>query len=134
MADLAQPPVLTITGSSTPGELAVKVDYIVTFDAFDRASNQPYRTVVTLVGDDTSPGEDGTDDVIGPIAFGLVQAGDPPQFAQSVSHTITLSNALLNEDQPPVPNPDEIRATVTLTPRAPSVVGPRRSNLVSLAL
>ena len=49
------------------------------------------------------------------------------------SHSRTFANTTLNEDQLPIPNPDEIRAVVTLTPKAPAVSGPRESNLVALA-
>jgi hypothetical protein len=45
--------------------------------------------------------------------------------------TKTLPLTALDEDKPPVPNPDEIRAQVTLTPVLPATVV-RESNQVAL--
>ncbi len=47
-----------------------------------------------------------------------------------------IGKQVLDEDRAAVPNPDEIRATVTLTPVFPATGDPVRaeSNLVSLTL
>ena len=50
------------------------------------------------------------------------------------SVTRTLDNSLLDEDQPPLTDSDEIRATVTLTPEMPVAVGPIDSNLQTITL
>ena len=99
-----------------------------------------------LIGDDSgiTPAEDGTDDAIanGTLfpqllfpPFPIVSSGlaSPliPLFNTTSSNgqaftdrvhqkTINLSN--LDEDQSPVPNPDEIRAQVSLDPVLPAAV------------
>lgn len=41
----------------------------------------------------------------------------------------------LDEDKaPPIPNSDEVRAVVTLTPLAPKVVGPVESNVIQMLI
>ena len=47
-------------------------------------------------------------------------------------HKKTLPLSALNEDQPPAPNPDELRAQITLTPVAPVAIVPSKSNPVLL--
>jgi hypothetical protein len=144
-------PVLNIEGASTPGQSVVKVEYEITFNAFDKAADQPYRESVKLIGDDTNvpvhPGNPGDpaaaapDDAIAtivPTLFNqsIVRASMivAPQTTLKRTHTRTYSNSVLNEDQAPVPNPDEIRAVVTLTPQPPLTAGPKESNLVELSL
>ena len=133
-------PQLTIVGSPTPGFSTLTVTYIVTFDAFDIASGQPYREVLEIIGDDTGVGDPaaaGTDDILRPSAnVGTINVGPGqiPPPVQVRSHTVTLSNGKLNEDTGAIPNPDEIRAKVTLTPIPPATVGPIESNLVALQL
>lgn len=118
----------------------ITVEYDINFSAFDQASNQPYAEVCRLIGDDTGivPAEDGVDDPIpGGTLFPLIPI---PPFNQVSSNglatvhktrtrTLPLSN--LNEDTGAVPNPDELRAVVTLTPVAPAAVK-RESNQVAL--
>jgi hypothetical protein len=48
-------------------------------------------------------------------------------------HKKTLPLSALNEDQPPAPNPDELRAQITLTPVAPVAIV-RESNQVLLSI
>ncbi len=128
----------------------VTASYRINWSSYDQNSNQPYRESCVLIGDDTgiTPAEDGTDD---PIAngtlfpqlifppFPVVNGGSPSAVASPLiplfnttssngaaftdrvhSKTINLSN--LDEDQDPVPNPDEIRAQVTMTPVLPTTV------------
>jgi hypothetical protein len=137
-------PVLKITGSPTPGDSIVTVEYTVTFDAFDKASDMPYAETVRLIGDDTGTGDPaaaGPDDalltMVPTFLFpSIVRASMvvAPATTLARTHTRTVSNAVLDEDKPPIPNPDETRAVVTLTPVFPSTVGPRESNQVSLTL
>jgi hypothetical protein len=145
-------PVLTISGAPTPGQSTVKVEYDITFSAFDQAADQPYAESVKLIGDDTNvpvhpgnpgdPAAAGADDAIATLvpAFiffpSIVRASMivAPQTTLKRTHTRTYSNSVLDEDQPAIPNPDEIRAVVTLTPQPPAVAGPTESNLVELTL
>ncbi len=132
-------PTLTITGSPTPGHSIVKVDYEVTFDAFDKAADQPYFESVKLIGDDTAvagdPAGAAPDDQLQTIMSSFVRASMivAPATTLKRSHTKTVSNVTLNEDRVDAPNPDEIRAVVTLTPRMPAPAA-RESNQVTLAL
>jgi hypothetical protein len=121
-------------------EANVEVEYDIVFSAYDQASNQPYTENCRLIGDDTGivPAEDGVDDaILGGTLFPFLNL---PPFNQVASNgaasvhrmrtkTLPLNN--LNEDQGAVPNPDELRALVTLTPVAPVAVA-RESNQVAL--
>ena len=139
-------PVLNITGSTTPGDSIVTVQYTVTFNTFDKASDQPYSESVRLIGDDTNVLGDSAaaapDDALAtivpvlPFLPSVIRASAivPPATTLARTHTRTFSNTLLDEDRPPIANPDEIRAVVTLTPVQPTTVGPVESNQVSLTL
>lgn len=111
----------------------VHVSYTVSFSSYDIHSNQQYRMVCRLVGDDTPEGN--ADDAIAngnltPLFFGqLIQADG--QTSKTFSFTKTLAKSNLDEDQPPEPNPDEIQAEVTLTPILPVAVS-RQSNVQTL--
>jgi hypothetical protein len=131
----------------------VTVDYQIDFSSYDQHSNQLYTEVCRLIGDDTgiTPPEDGVDDAIPggqllpvpivpngpgpfpvPIPFPIIStvASDGNAFVKRhLEKTLPLS--ALDEDKPPVPNPDEIRAQVTLTPVLPVAVV-RESNQVLL--
>jgi len=121
-------------------EANITVEYDIQFSSFDVSSNQPYAEACRLIGDDTgiAPAEDGTDDSIpGGTLFPLIPL---PPFNQVASNgaasihrtrtrTLPLNN--LNEDTGAVPNPDELRALVTLTPVAPVAVS-RESNQVAI--
>lgn len=118
----------------------VTVEYDILFSSYDQASNQPYTEACRLLGDDTDivPAEDGVDDSIpGGNMMGIIIF---PPFNQIASNgaasvhrtrTKTLPLANLDEDQGLVPNPDELRALVTLTPVLPVAVT-RESNQVAL--
>jgi hypothetical protein len=103
----------------------VDVAYTISFSAFDKTTNLPYTQVVQLFGDDTlvagDPINAAPDDPIpgGLLAVNTVQANG--QNSLPVTLTKTLGKSNLNEDTGVVPNPDEIRAKVTLTPALPSV-------------
>jgi hypothetical protein len=116
----------------------VTAAYRINWSISDQASEQPYREVCKLVGDDSGidPAEDGADDAIVdgqlfpqllfppfrplpgqpaiPVPSGTVSSNGQP-FLDRV-HTKTIDLSRLDEDQDPVSNPDEIRAVVSLTP------------------
>lgn len=122
----------------------VTAAYRISFSTYDQESEQPYREVCKLIGDDTgiTPAEDGIDDSIAngqlfpqllfpPInplpgqplivlPFATIASNGQPFIDRVHTKRINLSN--LDEDQDPVPNPDEIRAVVTLTPVLPAAV------------
>jgi hypothetical protein len=126
----------------------VTAEYDLEFDSYDINSNQPYRETCKLIGDDTgiTPAEDGVDDAIvngqlfPQLLFPPVPAPGPlpgpiplpiPLFNTVASngqssihrvHTKTINLTSLDEDKAPTPNPDEIRAQVTLTPVLPVAV------------
>ncbi len=136
-------PVLTITGSTTVGNSSVTASYAVTFDAFDKASDQPYKEAVKLFGVDTGEAGAGSDDLLGTvfpsgiIIFGsdVIRASQvvAPATTLTRTHTATFKNTVLDEDKPPISNPDELRAEVTLTPVAPATVT-RSSDTATLSL
>lgn len=124
----------------------VTASYRVNWSSYDQNSNQPYREVCKLIGDDTgiTPAEDGTDDSIvngqlfpqllfppfpagpGPVVSPLIPlfntvASNGLAFVDRV-HTKTINLSSLDEDQGLVPNPDEIRALVSLEPVLPAAV------------
>ena len=141
MASIGKP-TLTITGSTTVGSSDVTAVYTVDFDTFDKASDQPYQEVVKLFGVDTGEGA-GPDDDLGTIfPAGIIVAGSDVIRASQVvapatgltrTHTTTFKNSALDEDKPPVPNPDELRAEVILTPVPPAIVK-RSSDTVTITL
>ena len=124
----------------------VTASYRINWSSYDQNSNQPYRESCKLIGDDSgiTPAEDGTDDAIanGTLfpqllfpPFPIVSSGltSPliPLFNTTASngqaftdrvHTKTINLSSLDEDQSPVPNPDEIRAQVVLDPVLPASV------------
>jgi hypothetical protein len=124
----------------------VTASYRINWSSYDQNSNQPYRESCILIGDDTgiTPAEDGTDDPIPggtlfpqllfppfPVVSGGLASPLIPLFNTTASngqaftdrsHSRRLNLSALDEDQPPVLNPDEIRAQVTLTPVLPTSV------------
>jgi hypothetical protein len=123
-----------------PGFSKIQVVYLVTFDNKDLAVNQPYNDRVHLIGDDTNIGDPaaagGDDKIPPPMSFGTIRpdmAPFPGTLLPRV-HEWTVPTSSLDEDQAPIPNPDEVRAVVTLTPLAPKVVGPVESNVVKMLI
>ena len=129
-------------------EAIVTATYRINWSSYDQNSNQPYRESCVLIGDDTgiTPAEDGTDDSIpngtlfpqllfptlpangglSPVASPLIPllnttSSNGAAFVDRV-HTKTINLSNLDEDQDAVPNPDEIRARVTMTPVLPVAV------------
>ena len=102
-------PLLKITGSPTPGDSIVTVEYDVTFNKFDVAADQPYSESVKLIGDDTGPGDGagaGADDalttLVPSIIFlpSIIRATDIVAPAAALHRTVTrtISNTVLDED------------------------------------
>ena len=122
----------------------VKAKYRINWSVSDQAGEVQYREVCKLIGDDSAinPAEDGVDDAVAngqlfpqpifPFILPLnnvISSGGQPFTDREHRKTINLSN--LDEDQPPVGNPDELRAVASLTPIQPTAVS-RESNQVPL--
>ena len=110
----------------------IDVRYAVTFDEADKG--QRYVELCRLIGDDTDvgdPPEAGDDDplaYLAPLYFREVRV-DRPRTVRRNLHA-EIPRVLLDEDFGPIPDPDELRALVTLLPAARPVR--RESNLVVL--
>ena len=119
----------------------VHVTYDIVFSQRDLQSSQVYSEVCRLIGDDTGVGDPpaaGGDDTLG-FLTPLFNNDTTPQGGTSrlSRHFMkTFRASALNEDRGSIPNPDEIRAAVTLTPLQPATGNPirRESDVVSLNL
>lgn len=117
-------------------EATVDVAYDITFEANDQASNPTYEEVCRLIGDDTDVGDPataGADDTLGfltPLFTKDTASDGTPMLSRHWNKTFRKGD--LDEDRGPIPDPDEIRALVTLTPVPPATGAPvrRESNLV----
>jgi len=113
-------------------EARVEVTYEITFDSYDQHSDQAYVEVCRLIGDDTGtgdpPGPDQTLGFLTPLFVTSTRSDGQPTLARDWKKTFRKTD--LDEDRGTVPNPDEIRAVVTLTPVQPAAVS-RESNLVT---
>lgn len=148
--------------SKRDGSGTATVTYEVHFDRDDRATRQAYAETCRLIGDDTGTGDGrlaGGDDTRGfftPLFNAYLQAASgvvkvesadaeyrfprsPKVMGQEVLSkrvlTKSFTRADLDEDRFSTPNPDELRALVTLVPKGPGGTPARReSNLVALNL
>ena len=119
-----QPITLTITPVPNSANVSVSVGYVVSGTGHDLATEQNYREVCQLIGDDT-PG-DGTDDILRTIfETTTVFTGNNVHFTRAIQLFLPLS-ALDEDNEGPFIQEDEIRAKVTLTPIPTS----RESNLI----
>ncbi len=113
-------------------EALVEVSYEIAFDTYDQHANQAYVEVCRLIGDDTNtgdpPGPDQTLGFLTPLFVTNTASDGKPTVKRDWKKTFRKSD--LDEDRGTVPNPDEIRATVTLTPVQPAATS-RESNLVT---
>ena len=113
-------------------EAFVDVTYDLTFDSYDQHSNQAYVEVCRLIGDDTATGDPpGPDQPLGfvtPMFVTDTAANGQATLKREWSKTFRKTD--LDEDRGTVPNPDEIRAVVSLTPVQPAAAS-RESNLVT---
>ena len=120
------------------GALAnVDVTYDITFSATDQKKKQVYEEECRLIGDDShDPAPAGGDDTLGFVTplFDKVTPGKTPTLARHLTKSFRTGD--LDEDQGSIPNPDEIRALVTLRPAAPATGKPvqRKSPVVKLKL
>ena len=117
-----------------PVKLAVKVEgetatvdvtYDIKFSATDVKKQQGYKEECRIIGDDTNPSDAaagaGADDhveFLTPLFNKPVNPGDSNTLSRR--HQKSFRALDLNEDIGNIPNPDEIRARVTLTPAPPS--------------
>lgn len=138
MATVSTPILAPITGSTTAGNSIIKVTYTVTFDDTDLSIHQPYDVRANLIGDDTNASGDlpgGVDDHLWVNALGVIH---PTSTPQTLTKTFEVPNSVLNEDNPsepaPVnPNPDEIRALITVTPKLAKAFTSHESNLQTVS-
>lgn len=121
---------LAITRINNTNFVRVKLDYTITGSNHDIASEMSYREVCRIIGDDT-PG-DGTDDILGTLLDNTITfTGTNTGFGRGFSLVLPLS--LLDEDSGGVlPQGDEIRALVTITPILPSESS-RESNQITIS-
>ena len=97
------------------------VTYDVEWDLYDQASNQKYQELWTVIGADRGAGEDGVDDELFAVDPAAIQGVRSNGRATTTGRQIEIDPVdlvELNED--PLQNTDEIRVVVTLTPVAPS--------------
>ena len=115
---------LAITPALNNANVIVDVGYSVSGSSHDIATQQHYREVCQLIGDDT-PG-DGTDDVLRTI-FDATTVFSGETFERVLQ--VEVPRSVLDEDNNGIQiQEDEIRAKVTLTPIPTS----RESNLVRM--
>ena len=118
----------------------VDVTYDILFSQTDIKKKQAYEEECRLIGDDThrgDPAEAGGDDTL-EFLSPLFNKPVKPGKTETVSrhHKKTFRALDLNEDVGSIPNPDEIRALVTLRPAPPATGRPvqRQSPMVKLTM
>ena len=113
-------------------EAHVGVTYEIAFDSYDQHSDQPYVEVCRLIGDDTGTGDppapDHTLGFVTPLF--VTNTASNGEATLKREWTKTFRKTDLDEDRGSMPNPDEIRAIVTLTPVLPTATK-AESNLVT---
>ena len=118
----------------------VDVTYDILFSATDQKKKQAYEEECRLIGDDTNPNdppEAGGDDTVGfmtPLFNKDVVPGKEATTKRHIKKEFRAGD--LDEDRGSIPNPDEIRALVTLRPAAPATgkAVQRQSPMVKLKL
>ena len=126
---------LKIQGDTATAE----VTYDILFSKTDIKKKTAYEEECRLIGDDThaaDPPEAGGDETLefmSPLLNKAVTAGTKETLARK--HKKSFRAMDLNEDMNAIPNPDEIRALVTLRPaNAPQRMSRRESPMVKLKL
>lgn len=118
-----QPVTLSIARVPNSSTVSVQVGYVVSASSHDLATEQNYREICHLIGDDT-PG-DGSDDVLRTLLdTTTVFSGNTVHITRAIQ--LFMPASALDEDNRFFLDEDEIRARVTMTPIATS----RESNLV----
>lgn len=132
-----------------PIKLSIKIDganatadvtYDIRFSKTDVKKGQGYEEECRLIGDDTHAGDPaaaGGDDHIeflSPMFNNDVKADGSETLPRQFTKSFRAMD--LNEDRNDIPNPDEIRARVTLRPAGPSKGRPtqRESPMVKVKL
>ena len=131
-----------------PVKLAIKikgdtatadVTYDILFSKTDIKKQTAYEEEVRLIGDDTHAGDppeaggDETLEFMSPLFNKDVKAGTKETLTRK--HKKSFRALDLNEDMNAIPNPDEIRALVTIRPaNAPQRMSRRESPMVKLRL
>ena len=123
------------------GEKAtVDVKYDILFSQTDVKKKQSYEEECRIIGDDTHAGDppaaggDDTLEFLTPLFNKPVKPGKTETVSRHVKKTFRALD--LNEDGGAIPNPDEIRALVTLTPAPPATGKPvqRQSRMIKLKM
>ena len=118
----------------------VDVKYDVLFSQTDVKKKQAYEEECRLIGDDTHAGDppaaggDDTLEFLSPLFNKPVKPGKTETVSRHIKKTIRALD--LNEDTGSIPNPDEVRALVTLRPVEPASGKPvqRQSPMVKLRM
>jgi hypothetical protein len=119
------------------GEKAtVDVTYDILFSQTDLKKKQAYEEECRLIGDDTHAGDppaaggDDTLEFLTPLFNKPVKPGRTDTVSRRIKKTFRALD--LNEDTGSIPNPDEVRALVTLRPAPPATGKPvqRQSSMV----
>ena len=118
----------------------VDVTYDILFSQTDIKKKQSYEEECRIIGDDThrgDPAEAGGDDTLeflSPLFSKPVKPGKTDTVSRR--HKKTFRALDLNEDQGSIPNPDEVRALVTLRPLEPATGKPvqRQSPMIKLKM
>lgn len=118
----------------------VDVTYDIRFSATDVKNKQSYEEECRIIGDDThasdppAAGGDETLEFVTPLFNKAVKPGKTDTVSRR--HKKSFRALDLNEDQGDIPNPDEIRALVTLRPAPPSTrkATQRQSPMVKLEM
>ena len=121
-------------------QTTVDVKYDILFSKTDLKKKQAYEEECRLIGDDTHAGDpataggDDTLEFLTPLFNKPVKPGTKETVSRHVKKTFRAQD--LDEDTGSIPNPDEIRAMVTLRPAPPATGKPvtRQSPMVKLKL
>jgi hypothetical protein len=121
-------------------EATLDVTYNVMFGANDRKAKQLYKEECRIIGDDTNASDGpaaGGDDMLGfltPLFNKEISSDEDGTIERHFTRTIRRRD--LDEDRGDIPNPDEIRALVTLTATTPTAGAPihRESPMVKVQI
>lgn len=125
---------IKLTIDTKGAEATLDVTYDVTFDADDKKSKRSYQEECRIIGDDTNAtdgaaaGGDETLEFLSPLFNKAIKSDRDGTVERHFTKTIRRRD--LDEDRGDIPNPDEIRALVTLTPIKPDGPPIRRESPV----